>query len=174
MKYFLPLLLILIMLMPVASFAQREPGRLYAGVMLHDLNDIGLSVLYSFGPAKYVGIGAGVEVTSYLGNTLIPVYADLRFRHQFGIIEPFIGAQAGRPALSGRAKMSDGTNFRGTERVMGEFFYGGIGGASFQFKKVGVFASYGYRQYRYRYYERGQDGYIETPGSSIVTVGITI
>lgn len=161
-----------IIMIPLVATAQREPGRLYLGVMLHDLDNLGGSAIYSFGPAKYIGIGAGIEATGYRGNSLIPVFADIRARHEFGLFEPFVGIQAGYPFMNGRAKMEDGTTYRGTENVSGQFLFGGTAGSAISLGKVGLFLSYTFRTYRLNYYERGEDGYIETPGMSIVSVGI--
>lgn len=163
-----------ILFLSISTYGQREPNRLYVGAMLHDLNDIGGMALYSFGPAKYVGVGAGIEVTGWRGNTMIPIYADLRFRHQFNRVEPFLGVQAGRPVHNGRAKMEDGTRYRGNDKISGQFFFGGVGGISISIKKLGLFASYGYRQYQMRYYERNEEGIIEHHKMSVVTIGIRI
>jgi len=117
-------------------------------------------MILSYGLNKYLGIGAGVELTSYRpSNTddakfFAPFYADVRFKYPVKYIEPFVFGQFGKHSYeSNLGTYTDQTGAPTLKlREQGKYFYGaGLGISSKHSKKVGAFASATYRLYKFQY-----------------------
>ncbi|MEV4883917.1 hypothetical protein MRBLMN1_002428 [Chitinophaga ginsengisegetis] len=154
MKYILLFLLCL----PLFTFAQREKLLYgYAYGMIHDGRGGGGVTANVELLNHIISVGPGVELTSYNDHTLIPVFADVKIKHRFGRIDPYITGQFGRNGynVTRTAEVPSGA---GQELVTfnesGKYFYGAGAGVAWHFNKIGVFASYIYRGYKYRYPDR--------------------
>jgi hypothetical protein len=84
-------------LFPSLLFAQKKTnkGIAYLGLMLHE-DQIGGSVLLSYSPIKYIGIGAGVDITSFDEELIVPFFADLQLKYPVNKFTPFINGQFGK------------------------------------------------------------------------------
>lgn len=158
-------ILFFLLLLPFFSMAQSDKQLLngYAYGMIHDGSGGGgvignVSLLHNT-----IAVGPGVEFTSYNDHVLIPVFADLKIRHRFVNIDPYITGQFGRNAynVSRTAEISaaGGGQQQITFNESGKYFYGVGAGVAWHFAKIGVFVSYIYRGYQYRYPDR-----VETDG----------
>lgn len=137
-------------------------SRAYLGAMIHDGRPGG-SLILSYGANKYLGIGAGVDLTTYVNkgyssrntNSKLfgPFYADVRFKYPLKAVEPFILGQFGKPAYN--EHVATFTDVTGVPKYQlyqnGKYFYGIGIGASAKPKKVGVFASMTFRSYNFSY-----------------------
>ncbi|SEW39792.1 hypothetical protein [Chitinophaga arvensicola] len=141
--------------LPLVTLGQREKLLYgYAYGMIHDGNAGGGVIANVELLNHFISVGPGVEVTSYNDHTLIPVFADVKIKHRFLHIDPYITGQFGRNGynVDRTAPVSNGT---GQEMITfnesGKYFYGVGAGVAWHFSKIGVFASYIYRGYQYRY-----------------------
>lgn len=141
--------------LPLFTFAQREKLLYgYAYGMIHDGSGGGgvtanVELLH-----HTISVGPGVELTSYNGHTLIPVFADVKIKHRFGQIDPYIAGQFGRNGynVSRTAEVPSGSGQQTvTFNESGKYFYGVGAGVAWHFSKIGIFVSYIYRGYKYRY-----------------------
>ncbi|RFS20691.1 hypothetical protein DVR12_19220 [Chitinophaga silvatica] len=147
-------MLLLLLFLPLFGWAQDSKlinG--YGYLMLHD-SKFGGGVVGNVNLLnQYLGAGPGVEITSYNGRTLVPVFADVKLKHRWGMVEPFLTGQFGYNAYNATrtdlVAATDGTSKPITFNQSGKFFYGAGGGVSFHLKSVGIFASYIYRGYKY-------------------------
>ncbi|TWF41710.1 hypothetical protein FHW36_103514 [Chitinophaga polysaccharea] len=148
-------LLCCLLLLPALGFAQINKllsGYVY--VMAHD-GSIGGGLTGNVELFNAIGIGPGVEVTSFEGRTLMPVFADLKVKHRFKYIEPYINGQFGYNVYSvdrtENVPLSTGGGQQSiTYNQSGKFFYGAGAGVAWHFNTMGVFISYVYRGYKYR------------------------
>jgi len=169
------LLLFTLLCLPAVVNAQRL-SRAYVGAILHD-SELGASLTNSFGINKYLGIGAGVDVTSFDSKLIVPVYLDVRGRYMINNIEPMIFGQFGFPLYNKDFGYVDETGGSRKTEIRGKMFYGGGAGVAYKPGKIGVFASYTYRQYKFKYADQptinGRDLF-ESPekGVSAITVGL--
>lgn len=151
------LLLIVAICLPSLLNAQTlKNSRAYLGAILHD-GRFGGSMILSYGLGKYLGIGAGVDLTSYRAASsedakfFAPFYADLRFKYPRKGIEPFIYGQFGKPSFTQTIIKSTPTNPRSLS-VTGDYFFGaGIGISSHREKKPNVFMTCTLRNYFFSY-----------------------
>lgn len=149
MRY-LPFVLLLISLPAVAQ--KQKHSNAYLSIMMHD-TEPGLSVVNSWGIGKYIGIGAGVDITGYNSELFIPVYLDLRLTYpiQERYI-PFILGQFGKHLYQKKDAISYLTADQQRISVdeIGRYFFSGGAGFHFKIGKVGIFASYMYRHAEFR------------------------
>jgi hypothetical protein len=149
-------ILFFLLFLPAFSAAQSEKllnGYVYG--MVHDGSGGGgvignVSLLHNT-----IAVGPGVELTSYSDHVMIPVFADLKIKHRFGNLDPYITGQFGRNGYNvsrtEAIKNAAGGQQSITFNESGKFFYGAGAGIAWHFAKVGVFVSYIYRGYKYRY-----------------------
>jgi hypothetical protein len=149
-------LLVLICLPGIVNAQKLKYSRAYLAAILHD-GKLGGSMILSYGLGKYLGIGAGVDLTSYSSSNsedpkfFAPFYADLRFKYPIKGIEPFLFGQFGKPSFSQTIIHSTSTNPRALSAV-GHYFYGtGIGISSHIEKRPNVFVSCTFRNYFFKY-----------------------
>lgn len=151
------LILLLFILSPLIVAAQGlKNSRAYMGALLHD-GKFGGSLILSYGLGKYLGVGAGVDLTSYeasnkLGSKFFaPFYGDLRVKYPGRVVEPFIMGQVGKPSFTQTIIKSTSTSPRQLD-VTGDYFYGvGFGVSSLRKAKPNVFMSATYRKYYFSY-----------------------
>lgn len=141
----------------------------YLGIMLHDGNSLGGSFAVSLGINQFIGLGAGVDVTTKDKSILAPVYADLRVKYPFSIVKPYIVGQIGIPVYS-NSNPTEFTDITGAPvpglTQKGKIFYGGGLGAFYKVSKVGVFIQGVFRAYKYQLKDKdGQDANVN--GKSI-------
>jgi hypothetical protein len=154
------LITIILTLSPLLAPAQEKErhSRAYLGVMLHDMNqqNIGISLVNSFGVNQYIGLGAGVDLTGYKNTLMVPVYLDLRIKYPIKQLAPFVFGQFGKPLYSN--KEDDGINWTDVtgnplsedhQKVHGKYFYGGGIGLAYKKSKVGAFITYTQRSYHF-------------------------
>jgi hypothetical protein len=150
--------LLIIILFPLCSSAQTKQtlGQAYIGLMLHDFSQPGISTVASIGVSKYVGIGAGADVTSYKKSIIAPVYADLRLKYPVNSLVPFAIGQIGTSIYN----RTDGTGIYMTDvtggnrreimlKKSGSMFFGGGLGLSYKANRVGYFVSAIIRNYKF-------------------------
>lgn len=148
---------LLFLLFPVFCTAQSKKGSIYISAILHDFKQPGASFITSFNVHPNIGLGAGVDFSSYNKSIIAPVYLDLRIRQNIGSITPYIIGQFGYPIYN----RTEGTGIYTTDvnggnrrelmgKVSGEMTYSGGIGASYSFGKVGVFISGLLRSYRFK------------------------
>lgn len=142
------LILLIAISIPSLLNAQRL-SRAYVGLMLHD-NEIGGSITNSFGINQYLGIGAGVDITSYNSELMVPFYLDVRVKYPVNNIAPFMFGQFGKQLYTKDIKYIDVAE-SGKTKVTGKLFYGTGVGVSYKPGKVGFFASYTQRWYQFSY-----------------------
>lgn len=143
------LAILLIMLLPTISHGQQRLSRAYVGLMMHD-NEIGGSITNSFGINQYFGVGAGVDISSYESELMVPFYLDLRIKYPINNIAPFAFGQFGKQLYTKDIKYIDVAE-SGKTKVTGKLFYGTGVGISYKPGKVGFFASYTQRWYQFSY-----------------------
>jgi hypothetical protein len=151
------LIVLLIILSPFFAKSQGlKYSRAYLGAILHD-GRFGGSMILSYGLGKYLGIGAGVDLTSYKASSsqdakfFAPFYGDLRFKYPTKGIEPFIYGQFGKPSFSQTIIKPTPTNPRSLG-VTGDYFFGaGLGISSHREKKPNVFMACTLRNYYFSY-----------------------
>lgn len=165
------------------SYCQEKQrlSRAYIGGQLHQ-DQPGFSLTNSFGINRYIGVGAGIDITSYSKKLLVPVYLDFRGRYNIERWEPFILTQFGkqlyndagrdvRPDLTGAAVITD-FNKRGN------YFYGIGAGAGYILSRTSFFLSYTFRSYSYKYHTSRRQGDMvvkfpnETTNANILTAGL--
>ncbi len=172
------IILFIFLFLPGLINAQERLSRAYVGVALHD-SEIGGSLVNSFGINQYLGVGVGVDFTSYASQLLVPLYADVRVKYPINNLSPFVFGQGGKPLY----KKEDAITFTdmGAAAIQaketGSVFFGGGAGISYKLSKVGVFLSYTYRSYKFSYDISGgnfpagiEDSY--TKGISVITAGL--
>lgn len=157
------IILILIILQPLFVRSQSlKNSRAYLGAILHDGRP-GASLILSYGVNKYLGVGAGVDITTYLNKGYSsnnkesklfgPFYADVRAKYPLSFVEPFLFGQFGKPAYN--EHVATFTDINGSPSYQlyqnGAYFYGFGLGASVKSGKGGVFASATYRSYKFKY-----------------------
>lgn len=172
------LLFLSILCAPLIVDAQERLSRAYIGAMVHD-GELGGSLTNSFGINEFFGIGAGVDVTSYNSDLLVPVYLDVRLKYPVNNFAPFFFGQGGKPLYKKEDAISftDMTGAAVKAKETGNIFFGGGAGVSYKLAKVGIFLSYTYRSYKFNYtISRGEwpsgmeDSY--TKGVSIINAGL--
>jgi hypothetical protein len=145
--------------LPLFSMAQSEKllnGYVYG--MVHDGSAGGgiignVSLLHNM-----IAVGPGVDITSYRDHVMVPVFADVKVKHRFTHVEPYVTGQFGFNVYS--VSHTEPVNAAGggqqsiTFNESGKYFYGVGAGVIWHFASIGVFASYIYRGYYYRYPER--------------------
>lgn len=148
-------LILLLLVVPILAIGQTKErlSRAYIAVMLHDLEATGISLVNNFGINRYLGVGAGVDVTKYDGEMLVPVYADVRVKYPVNGFAPFVALQGGYPLYnkSDNAGFTDVTGRPVKTKTMGKYFFGGGVGLSYKAGKVGGYLSYIQRAYHYRH-----------------------
>lgn len=143
------LILLIAICIPSVLSAQRL-SRAYVGLMLHD-NEIGGSITNSFGVNQYLGIGAGVDITSYNSELMVPFYLDARVKYSINNLAPFAFGQFGKQLFTKDMRYVDETGSAGKTKVTGKLFYGAGAGVSYKPGKVGFFVSYTQRWYQFSY-----------------------
>ena len=147
-------ILLVLLFLPLFGWAQESKlVNGYGYLMLHD-SKFGGGVVGNVDLLNhYLAIGPGVEITSYDGHLMIPVFADVKVKHRWDRIEPYLTGQFGRNCYSVQRNdlvtASDGTQQQITYNLSGKFFYGAGAGIMFHMQQVGIFASYIYRGYKY-------------------------
>lgn len=149
-------LLLLLMLMPAFSIAQQNDKLLYgyAYGMIHD-GAFGGGLAGNVELWNLVNIGPAVELTSFDGHTMIPVFLDLKIKYRLESWSPYATGQFGYnnynvkqvQNLTAPSGIQQMTTFNET----GKHFYGVGAGIIRHFNKFGVYASYLYRGYTYKY-----------------------
>lgn len=175
-------LLLLSLLFPSLVLAQSKTnkGTAYVGLMIHE-DQIGGSVLLSYSPIPYIGIGAGVDITSYDEELMVPFYADIQGRYPVGKFVPFVNGQFGKQIYRKKdaVRYNDigGNPIAGDDQI-GQYFYGVGGGTSFRISKVGVFVRYTYRDYKFKMEgttpENRPYKLITNQAANVITFGITL
>lgn len=154
--------LVLINIPIIVSAQVLKYSRAYLGAIIHDGRPGG-SLILSYGINRYLGVGAGVDITTYVNKSYNsnnkesklfgPFYADLRAKYPLGFAEPFLFGQFGKPAYN--EHVATFTDVTGAPRYQlyqnGNYFYGFGLGASVKRGKVGLFASATYRSYKFKY-----------------------
>ncbi|NIG52847.1 porin family protein [Chitinophaga sp. Cy-1792] len=157
------LLLLLLIYFPLRLQAQdsefnpprwKNLSRGYVYGMLHQ-DKFGGGITYDYGFNKYLAAGLGVEFTSFEDHLLIPTFIDLKARYPFGKFEPFINGQFGynnyRVTYQYHYSDNNGNPATTNYQKTGKLFYGVGAGVSYLFGHIGVFASYTFRGYTYKY-----------------------
>src|SRR3954465_6382475 len=96
MKRIILLPFVLIPLLIIAQEKERY-SRAYIGLMLHDNDQPCITLVNSFGINQYIGLGAGVDITSYKKGLMVPAYADLRIKFPVKDFAPYLIGQFGKP-----------------------------------------------------------------------------
>jgi hypothetical protein len=144
-------------LSPLFISAQKieKNSRAYVGLMLHDMDQPGISVVNSFGISQYIGLGAGVDVTSYKKGLMVPAYIDLRIKCPIKALVPYVIGQFGKPLYNrteGTGVYITDINGGNRKEIMikrtGNIFYGGGIGISYKPGKIGCYLSYIQRAYK--------------------------
>lgn len=143
------LILLVVICLPSILNAQRL-SRAYVGLMLHD-NEIGGSLMNSFGINQYLGIGAGVDITSYESELMVPFYLDVRVKYPINNLAPFAFGQFGKQLFTKDLKYVDETGSAKDTKINGKLFYGAGAGISFKPGNIGFFVSYTQRWYQFNY-----------------------
>lgn len=149
-------LLFLLLLMPAFCIAQQNDKLLYgyAYGMIHD-GSFGGGLAGNVELWNLINIGPAVELTSFDGHTMIPVFLDVKIKHRMGNWSPYIAGQFGYnnynvkkiESLTAPSGVQQMTTFNET----GKYFWGAGAGIIRHFKYFGVYASYLYRGYTYKY-----------------------
>ncbi|MGO4292019.1 hypothetical protein [Chitinophaga sp. RAB17] len=175
---------ILIFLLFLPFFTAAQSGKLLNGYIYGMVNDgsVGGGIIGNVSLLhNTIAVGPGVEVTSYNDHVMIPVFADLKIKHQFLHIEPYITGQFGRNAYNVSRTENINTAAGGQQAITfnesGKYFYGVGAGLAWHFPKIGIFASYIYRGYKYRYPDRIEsDGQVnfgdKSVNASVIAAGI--
>lgn len=148
MKYLFTIMTIF----PLIVYCQEDKhSNAYLSVMMHDVEP-GLSVVNSWGIGKYLGVGAGVDVTGYNSELFVPFYADVRLKYPINRSIPFLIGQFGKPLYQKKDAISYLTADQQTISVdeVGRYFFSGGAGFHFRISKIGVFISYIYRHVEFR------------------------
>jgi hypothetical protein len=169
-------LLLALFLLWINGLQAQRLSRAYIGAVLHD-NEIGLSLTNSFGINQYLGLGAGVDVTSYKSQLLVPFYADVRIKYPVNSLAPFIFGQGGKQLYNKDISYQDITGAAGKTKIIGKYFFGAGIGISYMPSKVGFFASYTQRWYKFKYKDEPMiNGHpiLEDPNKSLgaITAGL--
>lgn len=175
------LVLLALILFPSLVSAQEKErhSRAYLGIMLHDMerHQLGLSLVNSFGVNQYLGIGAGVDITSYKDGLMVPVYADVRVKYPVNDFAPYALGQFGFQLYNNDVPL--GLNMTGVPantKAKGKYFYGVGIGASYKRGKVGFFLQYIQRGYHFKYTPVDINGRSITPENpdniGILTAGL--
>ncbi|RPE08957.1 hypothetical protein EGT74_18245 [Chitinophaga lutea] len=151
MKHFY---LILLLLVPLVLQAQRRENfsNAYLGVMMHN-SQAGISLVNSFGFIRYAGIGAGVDLTSFCNNIMVPVYFDVRLKYPVGRFIPYALGQFGKPLYEKNNALTfrEETGAINPIKINGRHFFGSGVGFQYRADKVWLFASYIRREYHMQY-----------------------
>lgn len=160
------IVLFLFLFIPVVGLAQVKKGNTYISGILHDFKNPGASFVTSFNLGANIGFGAGVDISSYNKSIIAPAYLDLRIKQKIQSLTPFIVGQFGYPIYN----RTEGTGVYTTDinggnrrelmnKVSGLMTYSGGIGLSYDFGKIGIFASALLRSYRFK-------NNIDLPGGS--------
>jgi len=170
------LIIILFLAIPFSICAQKLSNA-YIGAMLHDLDQPGISLVNSFGVSPYLGLGAGVDITSYKSGLMVPIYFDVRGKIPVNNWTPFINGQFGKPLYNHEVDLEANSptgDFKA--KAKGQYFYGAGGGVSYKHNKVGVFLSYTQRFYQFKYDDINVNGQQMNPDKNksmgIITAGL--
>ncbi len=129
-------LLLLLVIIPTFAIGQTKErlSRAYIGALLHDFDAPGISLVNNFGINRYLGIGAGIDLTKHDGEMLVPVYGDVRVKYPVNNLAPFVVLQGGYPLYnkSDKAGYTDVTGFPVKTKTMGRYFVGGGAGLSYK------------------------------------------
>ncbi len=151
------IILLTCILFPLFISAQEKEkhSRAYVGLMLHDTDQPGISLVNSFGINQYIGLGAGVDITSYKKGLMVPAYADLRIKCPIKAFAPYLIGQFGKPLYSrteGTGVFTTDINGGNRKEIMvkrtGNILYGGGIGISYKPGKIGCYLSYIQRAYK--------------------------
>ncbi|HEY9262016.1 hypothetical protein [Chitinophaga sp.] len=175
-------ILVFLLVLPLFSVAQSNKllnGYVYG--MVHD-GVLGGGIIGNVSLLhNMIAIGPGVDITSYKDHVMVPVFADVKFKHRFEHIEPYITGQFGFNVYSvshvAEVDAEGGGQQPVTFNESGKYFYGVGAGAIWHFANIGVFASYIYRGYYYRYPDQIKlDGAVSfgdrSVNVSVITAGI--
>ncbi len=148
-------LIIILLFLPLMASAQwKNLSRGYGYVMLHQ-KSFGGGITYDYGFNPYLAAGLGVEFTSFEDHLMIPAFVDVKLRYPFRKLEPFINGQFGynnyRVTYQYQYTDLNGNPATTNYQKTGSYFYGVGAGISYMFGKVGVFASYTFRGYTYKF-----------------------
>jgi hypothetical protein len=172
-------LLLLVLMFPSLAIAQTKErhSRAYIGAILHDFDQPGISLVNSFGINQYLGIGAGADLTRFKGETMVPLYGDIRIKYPVNAFAPFAFGQFGYQLYNGKTRLGqDVTAVPMDSKMKGKYFYGGGLGVSYKANKVGFFLSYTQRAYSFKYDKfdiNGRDVTPDNPKSAgILTLGL--
>lgn len=179
------LITIILILSPLLVSAQEKErhSRAYFGVMLHNMDQPGISLVNSFGFNQFIGLGAGVDLTSYKGAIMVPIYADLRIKYPVKDFAPFVFGQFGKPLYNNKEDDGiDWTDVTGAptgdfdQKVKGKYFYGGGIGLAYKKSKIGIFLTYTQRNYHFFTNEFEINGRTVSPkyerSTGILTAGL--
>lgn len=148
MKYILFALLVF----SLPALAQKQKhSNAYISLMMHE-TEPGVSLVNSWGIGRFIGLGAGIDVTGYNSEIFVPAYFDLRLKHAFGKSIPFLVGQFGKH-LYRKANVMTYTDQNGQPNPVdeiGRYFFSGGAGFHFKIGKVGIFTSYMYRHAEFR------------------------
>lgn len=152
-------LIIILFLGTPFSICAQKLSNAYIGAMLHDLDQPGLSLVNSFGVSPYLGLGAGVDITSYKSGLMVPIYFDMRGKIPVNNWTPFINGQFGKPLYNHEMGLGSFTPTGELKiKTKGQYFYGAGIGVFYKRSKVGVFISYTQRFYQFKYDDLNVNG----------------
>lgn len=160
-------IIFLLLLAPLPLLAQEKLSNAYLGAILHDFDQPGLSLINSFGISPYLGLGAGVDVTSYKSGLMVPIYFDARGKIPVNTWTTFINGQFGKPLYNHEMGLGSFTPTGEIKvKAKGQYFYGAGIGVSYKRSKVGVFISYTQRFYQFKYDDLNVNGRDIAPDKS--------
>lgn len=175
------LIIIIFVLAPQFIVAQEKErySRAYIGLMLHNSDQPGISLVNSFGINQHIGIGAGIDLTSYKSGLMVPVYLDVRGKFPVNDWAPFINGQFGKQLYNNNVQLEANSptgDFK--VKTKGQYFYGAGIGVSYKRNKVGVFISYTQRFYQFQYDDINVNGEQLDPDKNksigMITAGLVI
>lgn len=158
-------MLLLLLIIPILSIAQTKErlSRAYLGVMLHNFDYPGISLVNSFGINRYLGVGAGVDFTKFKDEVMAPVYIDTRINVPINRITPFATIQLGYQLYNGSVPWGGATGLQTKAKMRGKYFYGAGAGLGFNAAKIGFYLSYTQRAYYFKYDKMEINGRDFTP-----------
>lgn len=158
--------LLFLLLIPVICSGQLKKGNTYISGILHDLKQPGASFVTSFNLHPNIGLGAGVDISSYNKSIIAPAYLDCRVKQSIGALTPFLVGQFGYPIYNRTegtgvyvTDVNGGNKRELMDKVSGLMTYSGGIGLSYELGKVGIFISGMFRAYRFK-------NKIDMPGGS--------
>lgn len=115
------------------SQGKLKYSRVYLGGILQE-GRLGGSLLLSYGINPYLGIGAGIDLTTYRRSNnekekfFSSSYADTRIKYPMKFVEPFLYGQFGKQAY--KTNLFNFTDITGAlaiqMRERGQYFYGAV------------------------------------------------